>query len=210
MSTESVLRGLPARARRRLVTTATVSRGAVGRRDAQAVLVGSALLYLVAFLYALRDLVVRRSAGLSVTVADAPVETALQQGTGPFTYRPAALLELGVVVWEFSPLNTLLGVCIAGLVGLNFALSYLAVTQPRSCGVGAGAGVVASVPALLAGSTCCAPVVVLVLGIQASSALLTAFVWLLPVSVLLLVSTLVYVAGKIDPAVMTGQNPVEQ
>ena len=202
MSTESQIRSLPARAKRRLGTTVAVSRGALGRRDALAVLTGSAILYLFAFLYALQNLVVRTSAGLSVTVADAPVETALQQGTGPFTYRPAALLELGVVVWEFSPLNTLLGLGIAGLVGLNFALSYLAVTQPRSCGIGAGAGVVASVPALLAGSTCCAPVIVLVLGIQASSALLTAFVWLLPVSVLLLVGTLVYVAGKIDPTVM--------
>jgi hypothetical protein len=181
-----------------------VSRGAVRRRDSRAVLVGVLVVYLGAFLVALRDLTVRGGADIAVTVADAPLSTALEPGTGPFTYRPVVLLELGVAVWEFSPLNTLLGVGLAALVGLNIALSYLAVTQPRACGIGAGAGIAASFPALLAGSTCCAPVIVLVLGIQASSALLTAFVWLLPVSVLLLVGTLLYVSGKIDPTVLAG------
>jgi hypothetical protein len=189
------------RARRRLSATALAVRGTVDRRDSRAVAAGVAVAYLFAFLYMLQDIAVRTGAGLSVTVADAPLATAFES-SGPFTHRPVALLELGVAVWEFSPLNTLLGVGLATLVGLNLALSYLAVTQPKSCGVGAGAGAVAAVPALLAGSTCCAPVIVLVLGIQASSTLLTAFIWLLPASVVALVATLVYVAGKIDPTAL--------
>jgi hypothetical protein len=62
--------------------------------------------------------------------------------------------------------------------------------------------VFASIPGLLAGSTCCAPVLLVVVGIQASGLVLAAFVWLLPVSVALLLGTLVYVAGKIDPAAL--------
>ncbi|WP_436901292.1 hypothetical protein [Halovenus halobia] len=56
-------------------------------------------------------------------------------------------------------------------------------------------------PGLLAGS-CCAPVWLLVVGIQVSGIVLTAGVWLLPASLLLLVATLVYVAGKITPAAL--------
>jgi hypothetical protein len=192
------VRTLPATAKRRLSRTVTVSRAILRRRDTLAVLAGVAIVYLVAFLYVVQDLAFSGSA-LSVTVADDPLATMFQSAPGTFMHRPVVLLELGVATWEFSPLNTLLGGGIAALVGLNLALSYLAVVQPRSCGVGAGAGVVAGIPALLAGSTCCAPVVVLVLGIQATGTLITVFAWLLPVSILLLLATLVHITGRINP-----------
>jgi len=192
----------PARARDRLVVTGAVVRGVLRGRGSLAVFVGVAVGYLLAFLWLLGDLLVATEVGFSVFVVDDPVARALRPAPGAFLFQPVALLEFGVVVWEFSPLNTLLGLGIATLVGLNLAVSYLAVTQPRSCGLSTGAGVLASVPALLAGSTCCAPVLLLVLGIQASGLVLAAFAWLLPVSVLLLASTLVYVAGKVDPAAL--------
>ncbi|WP_436901291.1 hypothetical protein [Halovenus halobia] len=44
------------------------------------------------------------------------------------------------VVWELSPRNTLLGSLIASLLGQNLSLSYLAVTQLKSCGLSASTG----------------------------------------------------------------------
>ncbi|WP_206662565.1 hypothetical protein [Halorubrum sp. BOL3-1] len=98
-------------------------------------------------------------------------------------------------------LNTVLGVGIAGLVGLNLGLTYLAWRQPAACGVGSSSsGVIASVPAVLSGTACCGPVVLIVLGIQASGIVVTAFQFLLPIAVVLLVGSLVLVGRQIDPA----------
>lgn len=188
--------------RARLARTGAVARGVLRRRGSFAVFAGVTVAYLFVFLWLLGDLILASEAGYSVFVADDPQGRALRPAPGAFLFQPVAVLELGVVIWEFSPLNTLLGAGLATLVGLNLAVSYLAVTQPRSCGLSSGAGVVASIPGLLAGSTCCAPVLLLVLGIQASGLVLAAFAWLLPVSVLLLVSTLVYVAGRVDPGAL--------
>lgn len=192
------------RVRHRVCRSGRVIRELAGRRDSLAVLLAVTGLYLFAFLYMLNDVLVQTGAGFSVFVVDSPVETMLQPAPGPFLYRPVALLELGVVVWEFSPLNTLLGAGLALLVGLNMAASYLAVVQPRSCGISASTGAVASIPALFAGSACCAPAIVLVLGLQVSGTLITAFTWLLPVSIVLLLMTLFYVTGKIDVTVLAG------
>jgi hypothetical protein len=196
------LAAYPTRARRRLAVTGAVARGVLRRRGSLVVFAAVTGGYLLAFLWLLGDMVVATEVGFSMFVVDDPLARSLRPAPGAFLFRPVALFELGVVVWEFSPLNTLLGAGIATLVGFNLAVSYLAVTQPRSCGLSTGAGLLASIPGLLAGSTCCAPVLLLVIGIQASGLVLAAFAWLLPVSVLLLVSTLVYVAGKIDLAAL--------
>lgn len=193
---------LLSRARTRLARTLLVTRAVRRQRGPLAVLLGVTVAYLLVFLWVLGDLTVSAEAGLSVFVADRPLARALRPAPGAFLFQPVALVELGVVFWEVSPLNTLLGLALATLVGLNLAFSYLAVTQPTSCGLSAGAGVFASVPGLLAGSTCCAPVLLVVAGVQASGLLLAAFVWLLPVGIALLLGTLGYVAGKVDPAAL--------
>ncbi len=177
-----------------------MSVGLLGRRDSLAVFLGVTVGYLLAFLYMMTDIAINPNAGfgISVPVAD-PWSQMFQRGPGQFSFEGIAFIELGVVSWAFSPLNTVIGLSIAVLAGLNLALTYLAVTQPKSCGIGTSSGVFASVPALLAGSACCAPVVAIVFGIQMSGILLTAFTWLLPVSIALLLLSLVYVAGKVDP-----------
>lgn len=194
---------LPGRLRDALGQTVLASRGAATRRDSRAVLLGVTVGYLVVFLVMLEDLSVTTDAGVGITVVEAPLSRMVQPAPGAFLFEPVALIEAGVAVVAFSPLNTALGLGIALLVGLNLAVSYLAVVQPRACGLTTGAGMVVSVPALLAGSACCAPVVFLVLGIQVTSTLMTAFSLLLPVSVFLLGVTLAYVAGNISPAALT-------
>ncbi|ELY46501.1 hypothetical protein C494_14318 [Natronorubrum bangense JCM 10635] len=126
---------------------------------------------------------------------------------GPASFEAVALLDTGVVRVLVSPVNVTIGLLIAGLVGLNLGLTYLAVVQPATCGIGAGSGLLASMPALLSGTVCCGPVILIALGIQASGLLLTMFAWLLPLGVGLMLLSLVYVAGRIDVAGASGETP---
>jgi hypothetical protein len=190
---------LPARFRARLSTTGSLVTGVFRRLDSVAVFTGVTLAYLATYLVVMNEFTIDRSVGYSTLVVDEPFVRMFEPGPGPFQYEPIGVFDLWVGTWVFSPLNTALGLGLSVLVGLNLALSYLAVTQPRSCGITAGSGLVASVPALFAGSACCGPVIFLVLGIQASGLMLTAVQWLLPAGIALLLVTLVFVAGKVDP-----------
>lgn len=185
--------------RSRLETTVSVTTGSLRRRDSVGVVLGVTVAYLVVFLWAVNQLSFQTGIGFSTTVVSDPLTRMFEPGIGPFIYEPIALIDLWVIRLLFSPVNMVLGLTIAGFVGLNIGLSYLAVTQPKSCGLGTSAGILASIPALLAGSTCCAPVILLVLGIQASGIIMTGFSVLLPAGIALLLGSLVYLAGKIDP-----------
>jgi hypothetical protein len=182
--------------------TPAVIQGALHRRDGRGVLFVGTVTYLVVYLWAIQDLAFRRGVDVSVLVVDRPLQRMLESAPGAFSYEPIMLLEFGFGTFLFSPINTALGLGLALLVGINLALSYLAITQPKSCGLSAGSGVLAAVPALLAGSACCAPVVLIVLGITATGPILAVLPWLLPLGVVLLIASLVYVAGKIDPTVL--------
>jgi len=184
---------------RRLSRTTAEMRAALTRPESLLLAVAVGVTYLLGYLYAIGDLVVREGVGVGVAMPVGEPLTHMLGRTGPVSFEAIAIVDLEPLRLLFSPLNTLLGVGLAALVGINIAMSYLAVTQPRSCGLGATSGVLASVPALLSGSACCAPVVLLVLGIQASGLLLTALTWLLPVGIVLLVGSLVYLGGRIDP-----------
>ena len=90
------------------------------------------------------------------------------------------------------------------LVGLNLAVAYGAWRRPAACGLpeskgAAGAtGLLAGVPALLSGTVCCGPVILLVVGVQATAGLLAVFQWLLPVAVVLLVGSLFVVSRQVQ------------
>ncbi len=49
---------------------------------------------------------------------------------------------------------------------------------------------------------CCAPTLLLVLGIQATAALITAVQWLIPLALVLLIGSLVWVAQKTDATLL--------
>jgi hypothetical protein len=111
-------------------------------------------------------------------------------------------LEPGAVVY-LAPLNTVLGLVLATLVGLNLAITYLAWRQPAACGLGASsAAAVAGLPALLSGAACCGPILLLIVGVQATGLLLTAFELLVPVATLLLVGSLLLVGRQVDPTLL--------
>jgi len=168
------------------------------RRDAQAVMVGIGVGYLLAYLIAIGQLSFRGDAA-SLLVVDDPLSRALEP-MGYGTFEPVARVELPGLTYLLSPVNAAIGMGLGGLVGLNLALTYLALTQPKACGIASSsAGAVAGLPALLSGAACCGPVVFLVLGIQASGVLLTAFDALLPLAAILLLGSLVWIGGKVDP-----------
>jgi hypothetical protein len=182
----------------------TRTRIAVGmvlrRRDAQVVVVGTAVIYFLAYLIAIGQLSLRGDT-VSVLVVDEPLSRAFE----PISYgefEPIARIELPAVTYLLSPVNTGIGLGLGGLVGVNLALTYLAWTQPKACGLASSsAGAVAGLPALLSGAACCGPVILLVLGIQASGVLLTAFNALLPLATILLLGSLVWIGQKVDPTV---------
>lgn len=188
------------------------TRAAVGlvfrRRDSLAVAGSITLGYLAAFLWAAQDLSLRTDVPPNLVMARDPLGLLFQR-TGPASFEAIARLDTGVFRLLISPGNLALGLLIALLVGISLSLTYLAVMQPKACGIAAGSGFFASLPALLSGTVCCGPVILIALGIQASGLLLTAFFWLLPVGILLLLGSVVYVAGKIDvqPPIGSGRDP---
>ncbi|MFC4247826.1 hypothetical protein ACFOZ7_12820 [Natribaculum luteum] len=198
----SVVTRLDLNPKRRLDETVAATRLVVLRRDSLAVAVVVAVAYLVAFLWIVGDLAFRPDVPATLVAVDDPVGRMFAR-TGPASFEAVALLDTGVVRILVSPVNVAIGLSVANLVGINLGLTYLAVVQPAACGIAAGSGLVASLPALLSGTVCCGPVVLIALGIQASGILLTTFAWLLPLGIGLMLLSLVYVAGTIDGSTVT-------
>ncbi|MEF8806746.1 hypothetical protein [Natronomonas sp.] len=168
------------------------------RRDSLSVFGVVTVAYLVAYLWAIGHLAPGLG-GFGITVVSDPLAKFLRPELGPFTFTPIAVVAFGPVTYLLS-FNTVLGIALAVLVGLNLSLTYLAWTQPKACGIGqSSTGIFASVPALVSGAACCGPVILFVLGIQASSVLLTAFQFMLPVAAALLVGSLILVGRQVDP-----------
>ena len=184
-----------ARAGPRLVgSTAAVLRRALCRRDGRAVaalaLVGYPLVYWVA----LGHLSLGGPGGLEAFVVSDPLAR-MVEARSPFSYEPVARVVAGPVVWLVSPLNLALGVLLGSLVAANAAVGLVSWRAPRVCRASARTGPLAGVLALLGGATCCGPAVFFLLGVQATGALVGAFSVLVPLSVLLLVGTLL-LAGR--------------
>lgn len=170
------------------------------RRDSRLVFGAVTNLYLLSYLWAIGHLAPGLG-GFDVIVVADPLGKLLQPELGPFTFTPVARVLVGPVTYLAS-LNTLVGLLLAVLVGLNLGLTYLAWRQPSACGIGqSSTGLLASIPALLSGTACCGPVVLIVFGIQASGVLLTGFQLLLPVATVLLIGSLLLVGRQVDPGI---------
>jgi len=184
-----------------MFTPGTRGAAALGRRDGRAVLSLVSALYLAAYLR-FSELLTFGSTDVSVVFARDPLAKFFRPANSALSFEPVALVEFGVGTYLFS-LNTFIGLAIALLVGLNLAVTYLAWKQPKACGIGSSSsGLLAGVPALLSGAACCGPLVLIVFGIQASSAIMTVFQWLLPMAVVLLLGSLLWVGRQVDPEVM--------
>lgn len=159
---------------------------------------GIAAAYLLLFLVALQD-ISRGGRGVRFLTAG---WGRMFERTGAFTFEPIAQLTLPGLTILFSPLNVLFGTLIAALAGINLTLTYMAFRQPAACSFNRSTGILAGFPALLAGSACCAPAIVLVLGLQMSSLMIGVFQILIPVSFALLLVALKLILDRTDPALL--------
>jgi len=181
-------------------------RASLGRRDGRATAVVVAVAYFLAYGVGMRHLGLRDTVGagtgsgplVDVTVASEPLSL-LTRRVGPFQYESVALVAAGPVEYLFAPVNAAIGLGLAALVGVTLAVSVVAWRGPESCRIGAGAGAAAGVPGLLSGFACCGPTLLVVIGVQASAGLLAVVQWFLPIAVLGLVATLLWVGSRVDP-----------
>lgn len=182
-------------------------RASLGRRDGQATLAVVAVLYFLAYNVGLQHLGVRGRAAAGtgaspfadVAVVSDPIAVLTRQ-VAPFQYEPIALVTVGPVEYLFAPVNAAIGLGLAVLVGVTLAVSVVAWRGPAACRIGAGAGAAAGIPGLLSGFACCGPTLLIVIGVQASAGLLAVMQWFLPLAVVGLVATLLWVGSQVDPA----------
>jgi hypothetical protein len=195
--------GYAERGRAAVVRTLLAVRGTIVRRDARTVLVGVTLLYLGLYLYILGHLRFTGGGGFDYVAVSDPLSR-MFQSTGTLSFEPVVGLVVGPLELLVAPVNVAIGGLLALLVGVNLAVSFLAWRHPAACGIGTGgkaSGLLAGLPALLSGTACCGPVVLIALGIQASGVLIASFGFLVPAAALLLLGSLVYVGRKVDPTV---------
>ena len=118
------------RLRTALGRTRAATAVAMGRRDASLVFAGVTVAYLATYLWAIGHLAPGLG-GYGVLVVEDPVRQFLQPALGPFSFTPVARVSLGTLTYLFS-LNTVIGLALAALVGLNLALTYLAWRRPAA------------------------------------------------------------------------------
>jgi len=168
------------------------------RRDSATVVAVVTVGYLLAYLWLTGGVSFHTGVAPGVRVVDDPLGRLFAR-TGPVSFGAIATFDTGVIRLLFSPITSVIGAVVASLVGITLGMTSLAVRRPAACGVEAGSGLLASIPALLSGTVCCGPAVLLAVGVQATAVVLTAFTWLLPIGVILLLVSLVNVATTIAP-----------
>lgn len=150
---------------------------------------GAGLMYVVAYLYLLGDLGVGGDTGWGLRVAGNWHEL-WWRPRALFHFEGIAMLEAGWASLIVSPLNLLIATALGLLVTANVH-GVLALRQaPPQCRVpGARAGLWAALPALLAGGACCAPALLLLVGLPGLGAFAGLFAWLVPLALALLAAS---------------------
>jgi hypothetical protein len=176
----------------RLRRTLRTVRATLGRRDGRTAFLLGVLGYPLVYLTSLGYLALGGQ-GYSVRVVARPFARSLQR-TGPFTFEPVAQFVAEPFVVLVSPLDVAVALLLGVLVAANLAVAVVLWRSPAACGVEGSAGMLAGVPALLTGATCCGPAILLVVGVSATGALISLLGVITPLSALLLVASLFFVA----------------
>jgi hypothetical protein len=163
----------------------------VGLLNSRAALSGSlGVAYGLLYLFMLGDLDLGRSGWSWVSLGWDWQRLFAQRG--PWHFEPLAGLHLGPLIVLLSPLNMLLAILLGGLLAVNLNTA-LAIRAQRQCSLLASSAWSAGLwPALLAGGACCAPSLLLLIGIPGLGAFIGLFAWLLSLSLLLLVLSLLW------------------
>jgi hypothetical protein len=129
-----------------------------------------------------------------------PVSLTLERALAmraPFHFEAVALAELGPLVVLVSPGNAAVG----AVLGLALALNVdgaLDLRRQAACATPTSHGALSAgaLPALLAGGACCAPSLLLLLGMPGLGAFVALFPWLIPLSLLILMGSRVWQRRK--------------
>ncbi len=170
----------------------TVSRRVLAHHRYRRIIAAVGAVYLVAFLAAIQDLTLP-GGGFDLVTTD-PAH--MLRRTGFLLFDAVAVVTTPLFTLLVSPINIAFGLVLSFLVGLNLTLSYIAWTQPKACSVNGTTGTLGVLPALLAGGACCAPTILLILGIQATAALITTVQWMIPAALVLLAGSLLWISAK--------------
>ncbi len=143
-------------------------------------------IYLALFLIALQDITFSGS-GQGLVLGQL---SQMFERSGVFVFEPVGIYGASLFTLLISPINILVGSVISVLVGLNLTITYIAYKHPKVCDFNRSTGVLSSLPALLAGGACCAPAIILILGIQASALMISLTQIMIPFSIVILLITL--------------------
>lgn len=166
--------------------TSEVPRQLLEDSRARLILGATTLVYLLLYLVALGDLsfdgTLRAFDGWLVPGAG----ELWTRARVPFQFEAIGVVELPFAIWLVSPLNMLIGFALGALVGLQLALTRVALLCTRSCGIRPPVGLLAALPALLAGHACCAPALFILLSLQVTATMMTLISITIPLTFLLL------------------------
>lgn len=125
-------------------------------------------------------------------------EDLLFRQRSPFLFEPIGALYLGPNLKLFLSIpNMILAVILGALVGINIALSYYSF---RQLGLSGGRGflnLMGTIPAIVSGAACCVPTLILVIGLQLTATLATAWSFFVPLSISLLFLSLIWSLRRI-------------
>jgi len=143
------------------------------------------LAYGLFYLYAIGDLTLYGPPVWGAFLTDPSLERAFS-ARSTLMFEAIAVIEMGWLVWLFSPVNLLITGFLAGLLAANIhGVLYLR-AQPATCRVRSSNSLAGAFPALFAGGACCAPSLILLLGIPGLGAVSAFFGWLVPISIVAL------------------------
>lgn len=117
----------------------------------------------------------------------------------PFLFEAVGLVYLGPNIKVFLSLpNLVLATILGSLIGTNVTLSYYTF---RKMDLSGGRGVLSllgTIPPILSGAVCCVPTLVLLIGLQLTATLATAWSFFVPISIVLLFLSLFWTLRKIQ------------
>jgi hypothetical protein len=122
-----------------------------------------------------------------------PVELSLERLTAmrsPMHFEAVAMVQAGPLFMLVSPLNLLIATLLGTLLIANVHGAF-ELRRHVACNARPGTGMLSAstLPALLAGGACCAPSLLILLGIPGLGAFAALFAWLVPLSVVALMAS---------------------
>lgn len=116
----------------------------------------------------------------------------------PFLFESIGALYVGGVKIFISIPNILIAALLAVLVSFNISVSYYSFRALSLRGARGIIGLLGTVPAIVSGSVCCVPTLILVIGLQLTATLAAVWSFFIPLSFVLLFAALWWALYKVE------------